>query len=353
MSDIREMLEETAVRIFKEQCTKELINEAEKGIWPEKLGNLVEELGLTTVGVDESAGGAGGTIGDALCLLRVAGKYATPLPLAETLMANWLLGKAGMAIEEGLLTIAPVHQKDSLHFEEASDGWVVTGRARQVPFARDVKKLVVMGESKKGRVLAKVDRELCKITAGTNLAGEPRDEVVFEKTFIPLKDSALPSETINPDIIHQWGAHTRIAMMAGSLEKILELTVQYSMDRVQFGKPLAHFQAIQQQLAVFTGEVEAAGIAAAYAIEEEDLEQTEREIMMAKVRVSHAVGKSVPIAHQIHGAIGITDEYPLHLYTRRLWAWREEFGNEIQWADQLGQYMIEQGADNLWSVVLR
>ena len=77
----------------------------------------------------------------------------------------------------------------------------------------------------------------------------------------------------------------------------------------------------------------------------------QKEIMMAKIRVGEAASKSARIAHQVHGAIGITEEYELQQSTRRLWSWRDEFGNETYWAINLGQEVIRMGADRLWPFI--
>jgi alkylation response protein AidB-like acyl-CoA dehydrogenase len=144
--------------------------------------------------------------------------------------------------------------------------------------------------------------------------------------------------------------------MAGALEHILDQSVQWSLDRVQFGRPIAKFQAVQHNLATLAGEVAAAGAAAdtaAEAIAEEGAasERALRDVAVAKVRVGEAAGNGAAIAHQVHGAMGFTYEHSLHHSTRRLWAWREEFGNETLWAERLGRMIAERGADALWPFI--
>ncbi|MGG1677224.1 acyl-CoA dehydrogenase family protein [Neobacillus sp. NRS-1170] len=352
MNDIREMMMNTAEKVFRDRCTKDLLHDAEKGLWPQGLWDIVEELGFTSLGVEEESGGTGGTLGDAFCVLHLAGKYGVPLPLAETLLGNWLLSKSGMFIEAGPLAIAPINRNDSFHFQKNEEGWLVTGEAQNIPFGRHSKKLIVIGTSEQGVLIAKIDSSQCHFQEGLGISCEPRDNVYMNKIQVSSWDAVPLPGKIHPESLYMCGALTRVALMAGSMERILEMSVNYSMERVQFGKPIAHFQAIQQQLAVLAGEVEAAKTASIYAYESENSEFMEKDIMMAKIRVSQAVGIVTSIAHQIHGAMGITDEYPLHYFTRRLWSWREEFGNESQWANQLGQYVLDKGADSFWSAVL-
>jgi acyl-CoA dehydrogenase len=132
--------------------------------------------------------------------------------------------------------------------------------------------------------------------------------------------------------------------------------VQFALDRVQFGRPIAKFQAVQHNLASLAGEVAAAGAAAdaaAEAIAGHGLGSAlvTAEIAIAKLRVGEAAGTGAAIAHQVHGAMGFTYEHSLHHATRRLWAWREEFGNETHWATQLGHMVAEVGADALWPFI--
>jgi acyl-CoA dehydrogenase len=149
-----------------------------------------------------------------------------------------------------------------------------------------------------------------------------------------------------------YGAAVRAALMTGALERILLQAVEYARTRVQFGKPIAAFQAIQQQLAVLAGHAAATGIAADAAFA--DLEtpaRRERAAAIAKVRAGEAAGAAASIAHQVHGAIGITKEHSLHFATRRLWSWRAEFGSDAYWAERLGRESCAAGADTYWPSV--
>jgi alkylation response protein AidB-like acyl-CoA dehydrogenase len=149
------------------------------------------------------------------------------------------------------------------------------------------------------------------------------------------------------------GALMRAAQMAGAMERVLALTVQYAKDRVQFGKPIGAYQAIQQQLAVLAGQSAAATRAVDAAFETaargDDLFF---DVAVAKIRAGEAAGVAASVAHQVHGAIGFTDEHVLHYFTRRLWTWRAEFGSESFWARRLGTHALsELGPDRLWPAV--
>jgi hypothetical protein len=333
---------DTATRIFRDLCEPNTVNDAEQGEWPKALWDALEESGLTLTWVPDELGGAGATLGDGFAVLRAAGRFAAPVPLAETLMAGWLLSQAGIAVPGGPLTIAPIH----------ADGWIglggdgmLSGRARQVPFARNAGHIAVLTHRGDETMVALVAARGLPIRQSTSLAGEPRDDVAFDGAM----PEAVRPATIDQDGLVCIGAAVRLQQMAGALEKILEQSVQYALDRSQFGRPIAKFQAVQHNLATLAGEVAAASAAADAAAEAcARPEIAIGEIAIAKVRGGEAAGTGAAIAHQVHGAMGFTYEHSLHHATRRLWAWREEFGNEAVWAARLGRMVAERGADGLW-----
>ena len=149
-------------------------------------------------------------------------------------------------------------------------------------------------------------------------------------------------------------AAMRAMQMAGCIEHVLAMTADYTKERVQFGRPLAKFQAIQQNLAELGGEAAAARRAADHALMTMDAAPSEpakaaTQIAAAKIRCGEAAGKAASIAHQAHGAIGFTHEHKLHTFTRRLWTWRAEAGSETFWARALGAQVLARGADAHWA----
>jgi acyl-CoA dehydrogenase len=137
-------------------------------------------------------------------------------------------------------------------------------------------------------------------------------------------------------------------MIAGAAERVLRESVQYANDRVQFGRPIGKFQAIQQSLAILAGEVTAAQTATLAACMSADRMPDPCAVAMAKVRAGKAAGIAAGIGHQVHGAIGFTYEHSLHFATRRLWSWRSEYGAESHWAERLGIGAINRGGQNFW-----
>jgi len=346
MSDSTDnIIVDTANRIFQDLCEPSTINDAEKGIWPKALWNALEESGLPLAWVPDDLGGAGATMLDGFAVLRVAGRFAVPVPLAETLMAGWLLARAGIAVPNGPMTVAPVHADGQITLRD--DGRLA-GRARHVPFARNAGHIAILARRGSTPMIALAVTAGLPISQSTSLAGEPSDDVSFDGAA----PTAVQPVSLDQDLLVGFGAAVRLQQMAGALEKILEQSVQHALDRTQFGRPIAKFQAVQHNLATLAGEVAAASAAAAAAAEA--CSQSEvglTEVAIAKVRGGEAAGTGAAIAHQVHGAMGFTYEHSLHHATRRLWAWREEFGNEALWAQRLGRMVAAHGADQLWSFI--
>lgn len=351
MTEMRELMIDSATKILNDLSTKEVVNEAEEGAWAGTLWNTMVESGMTAVAVPEENGGIGGDYGDALNILKVCGKYSAPIPIAETMLVNWLLSEQGKEPSEQPLTMMPIEQKDEVTFTPASEGITISGIVRKVPWARFSEAVLVIGKSEDGYKMALVEMKQCQIEHDQNLAGEPRDTVNFEHVTVKENDYFQVDEQLLERILYL-GALSKTVLMAGALERVLDLTIVYSTERKQFGRPISRFQAIQQHIAMMSAEVTAATIAVDSAIESFTGEPSD-DLTVAKIRVSDAASFAAPVAHQVHGAIGFTDEHVLHQSTRRLWSWRDEFGSESEWAERLGEQMINNGSEELWSFITK
>jgi len=153
------------------------------------------------------------------------------------------------------------------------------------------------------------------------------------------------------EAVWERGALGRAAMMAGALERLLDLSVQYAKDRKQFGRPIGGFQAVQQNLAILAAEVAAANAMVTLAGRIQGGRHQGAAVAAAKARAGRAAGIAARIAHQIHGAMGFTDEYPLQLFTRRLWSWRDEYGSDRAWMAVLGRLAAAEGPSGLWPMI--
>jgi acyl-CoA dehydrogenase len=342
---------DTAARIFADLADPQTINHAKDGSWREPLWRALADAGLTLAWVPEEFGGAGAGLADGFEILQVAGRFAAPIPLAETLLAGWLLARAGATAPAGAMTVAPVRPKETITLE--ADG-TLRGRARGVPFAREAHHLAVIATGGGSSTVALVAAKDCRISAGGTLAGDACDDVTFDNVR-PLATAPLPRGIDQAELM-LIGATVRSVEMAGGLESVLAHTVRYANERVAFERPIAKFQAVQHNLARLAGEV-AAAVAAAGSAADAIAQATTfddgvfLEAASAKIRCAEAAQEGAAIAHQVHGAIGFTQEHILHRFTLRLLSWRDDFGNESQWAVALGNRVAARGADDLWPLV--
>src|ERR1019366_8956772 len=103
----RDLLRHTATRLFQDLCEPAALREAEGGIWAAALWRAVEDAGLPKALVPESAGGSGVAFADAMVIVHAAGWFALPLPLPETMLAGWLLARAGLPVPDGPAAASP------------------------------------------------------------------------------------------------------------------------------------------------------------------------------------------------------------------------------------------------------
>lgn len=312
--------------------------------WIPALLHELDEMGVPLLLVPEDAGGIGGNWEDALVVARAVGAHAVGMPVCESVLAHWLAARAGFASVAGLTGLAPTAVGA---LEPAADGGIrFTGTLHSVPWGRHLDHVVAVLEAGGETHLVRLSRPLASaVREAANAAGEPRDKLVFDQVAVDAAPCA--HETLR-DLVHHC-ALMRVGQIAGALETVLARSVDHARDRVQFGKPIGQFQAVQQQLAVFGAEVAAVGCAARAAFRSAALGDARFEIAAAKLRANLAIDAGTAIAHQVHGAIGFTHEHDLRHFTQRLWSWRSEFGNDRHWSETLGQAVIARGVDAFWA----
>jgi acyl-CoA dehydrogenase len=345
MHEDQMLVADAANRIFTEECPPEVVEQAESGIYATGLWEILNTNGLLLAGVDEANGGSGGSIIDALIILREAARRAAPLPLAETFIAGQVLNHLQQPMPALPITLVQGN------FELSPSGHL-NGASSRVPFGRNCQSflIAVNGANRQAPQtisLCLVDAGQVSIEQGNNISGEPCDHLSIETEVIESHVFNLDRQWLN--YAELLGAAGRAVMMAGALEEMLQLTVDYALERHQFGKAIAKFQAIQQQLAVFAGEVAASKRAADTLLESAELNALD--VAIAKARIGEASGISAEIAHQVHGAIGYTREHRLNQLTRRLWQWRDEFGNENYWQHYVAEIFLNDAAGELWQEI--
>lgn len=315
MNDEQRMLADMAQDLFASLTS----NPAAEDRW----GDL-EDVALDGLLLDAELGGSGGSWEDALIVFRLAGYHALPLPLPEATIASALAGRTGC---RG--TIA----------SKASGSLVgdrFHGNVSGICQAKGAAYVVAPCPDGGSMLLESADLQF---EAGSSAAGEPRDLAAVNGITVKRLDGD----------VFAMGALARVAQIAGALDAALARSVEYANERNQFGRALGKFQAVQQSLATFACEAAAINCAAMGAAQAMDRGQAAFEIAAAKLRANRAVGIGTAVAHQVHGAIGFTQEYPLQELTRRLWTWRSEFGNDAFWSDALGPLIVERGPENFWA----
>ncbi|MXX76939.1 MAG: hypothetical protein F4210_00725 [Holophagales bacterium] len=333
MSDMRQLLLDTAVRLFEAASADEVFEAVEEGRFPENHWRAIEENGLVDMLLREEAGGAGVDFGDAMAVARTAGAFALPLPLVETMIGRWLLFDAGLEAPAGPLGMVTAAGRLEVAWPDNISALAVSAAADRVGW-------VAAGEVESER--------------GTNSAGEPVGRLREPPPIPPGQSGDLSSEPSPSTVM----AVARSAMIAGAMERILDLTIEHVQGRVQFGRPLARFQAVQQLVAVMASHAAVVGVAADTAIAavetvlDRDAGDATFVAACAKARASEACYEVTRIAHQLHGAIGYTREHDLHRFTRRLWAWRDADGDEGYWQQRVGEMAIRSGGAGLWPLLV-
>ncbi|QIO36971.1 acyl-CoA dehydrogenase family protein [Bradyrhizobium sp. 1(2017)] len=350
MAESDNIVVETAEKIFADLADPQTINNDRKDSWQAPLWQALSEAGLPLSWVPDDLGGSGASLADGFALLNAAGRFAVAVPLAETMLAGWLLAQAKITSPEGEMTVLPASPKDRITLD--ADG-AVSGRARGVPFAKAAKHFAVLAHGKDGVSIALVDAANARIETGLNVGYDHSDTVTLDKVQpVTIK----PAKGFDQTNLMLMGGVARSLQIAGALESMLDISVRYSNERVAFEKKISKFQAVQHNLARLAGESAAAlaaatsaadAIANAKAFDDE----VYLEAASAKIRCAEAAEKGGAIAHQVHGAIGFTMEHILHRYSLRALAWRDDFGSESHWAVELGKLVANRGADELWPLV--
>ncbi len=311
MNELRQIMIESVDKIFSDQIDKKLLDQAEAGQFPTDLWQVICDNGFHQLAMADS----GADLADSFAVLRVAGYHAAPVPLAEVLLGNrWLANTNSSIVSIG---------------EWGGD------HAFNVPWSEHAEKLLAVDRDNRIVEISKESSE-----AGSNLAFESRDRINGD---IKTVEVAEPGYALM--------ALSRVCLANGALNRVLELTIQYVGEREQFGRPIAKFQAVQHNLAVAAAEVAAATRASDGAMESIGEDRFELEVAAAKGRVGEAITIVTEIVHQLHGAMGFTHEHQLHHFTRRLWAWREEYGDETYWQAKLGHHIHAVGADRVWDFI--
>ncbi|GHB56698.1 acyl-CoA dehydrogenase [Streptomyces viridiviolaceus] len=300
------------------------------------LWEQARELGLHRVGIAEERGGSGGAFEDLLTIVGALGRNGVSLPVIETSTADWVIAHgAGLTDRVATLFLAD-HPLDTT-------AGTLTSKLRGVPWARDSEVLVVCAPGT-APLLVDLGHPSVEVRPGENLAGEPRDVVVLDDVPVTARaDGGPDAEQVRTRLALLWSG-----AVAGAAHGAFRLTKTYVAERRQFGGPLLKIPAVAGNLALMRVELLQADAALSLAL---DGRPSPFAVESARLVTATAATTVARIAHQLHGAMGITQEYPLHRFTRRLWAWRDAVTSERECAESLGHRAAALGEEETWDLL--
>jgi len=311
-------------RLLNDHCPAALLREADAGtrMPAPPLWQRVADDGFLDMLVPQERGGAGLGLAEACPTLLAIGRHHPPVPLVQTLLAR--------------AALAPWGEPPAGRIAIAGSPAVAAGDALSLP-------RVAFGASADW-VLAEVAGRVALLDASrARIDADPADGRVLADMHWPARagEELVP---LDPDELRRLAALASCCLMAGLSLRVFEITLEYAGTRSQFGKPIARFQAIQQQLAVMAELVDAACMSAQLACQAGGPAPCALRVAAAKAVAGGIAPRLADAAHAVHGAMGITWEYDLQLYSRPLRAWRLEAGGEGYWAQRLGRALLD-GAD--------
>jgi len=312
-------------KVLSDRCTSQAVRTAEESASAHALWAVLQQSGFADLAVAEDDGGAGLQLPELSGIAGLCGEFAVPVPLLETI---WARGACGGQLSSGPTAFAPA-------FESRGDvvcNLVVLGRTADWA-------LVQLGSET--RILRMLDAELS--ASPMPLDCSARWSQSSWRRAEPLRHEIGDLQTAQAGLLS--------GQIAGALLVVLAKTLDYANQRKQFGKSIGKFQAVQHQLSIMAEHAFAARAAAHAAFETSRLRFDSMRVALAKARCSSAACEVTFLAHAIHGAIGITDEYDLQLYTRRLHAWRQAAGAESFWHRVAGRELCSRQVESAWDVI--
>jgi acyl-CoA dehydrogenase len=343
MSELRRHIADSVQRLFGDLASSKALDDFDRDGPSAALWKACTDAGFDRALAAEARGGAGASLADVFPLCHGLGFHALGTPLADSLMAHWLLSEAGIDAPDGALALL---EPDQLRRDPQGRLSGVAHRVAWAGFAHWGVTVLDDGVVAQA-LLVRLDGAAC-VKPRRNRAAEPVAELQFDGA--PVAAAGVLGWPQAARAVHHVGALARSAQMIGALERVLQLSVDYASERAQFGKPIAKYQAVQQQLAAMAGQLSSARTATLVAFARPT--PWAFDTAVAKLRASEAAGIGAATAHQVHGAIGYTREHRLHFFTRRLWSWRNEFGTDARWAAELGRAAIGAGASGFWPALV-
>jgi acyl-CoA dehydrogenase len=295
--------------------------------------------GWIGVGVDEADGGLGGSLVEAAAIATAAGYTAAPAPVVEAVLAAIVLASC-TPVRAILPRLIAGNERASLVGEVVRSDLsaCVAEPELVVPWGRDATLVVLIAALAEGGLgLLALPLAGMEVVRDQTLAGDPLDRVRLTSALLPAEMHELDVPVAR---LLDAAAILSAARLCGALRRVAELTLEYARQRSQFGRPIGSFQAVAHALAQQEAQVALAEAALAGALAGAASAGIDGRAEAARVAAGAAVDPVVKVAHQVHGAIGVTREHDLHRFTLRLIEWRGSFGSATWWSGRLGRRVI-------------
>ena len=303
------------------------------GELPAAWGNI-RELGLDSIGVTEESGGSGGTLAHLAVIVDALGEAGMGLPIIEVATARWVLALAGVSMDTALPIVVLT--------DDAAQPLVLRG----VPWARSADVLIVYSKCGAPRAY-ELGKQAVKLAGDTNLAGEQRDTINISDTSSLELVGAPSADAVRARLGLLWAA-----ALTGAVRGAYNKTRDHVRTREQFGAPLIKIPAVASALANFRTQLLLAETAVARAVDAlhgPDEYADTSSVASARIVAASSATEAARLAHQLHGAMGVTHEDGLHRLTTRLWAWQDAVTSEREWSNLLGETAINGGEEFVWS----
>ena len=369
LSETQQMLKNSAREVLSQECQPSLVRAMEEddlGYTPELWRQLVT-LGWTGLPLGEEYGGTGGSFMDLSVLIEEMGRSLVPCPYFSTVVLGALtvedagtnaqkrdllpgICRDGSTMTLALLEDTATYSPRGIQLEAlpGDNSYTLNGTKLFVPDARSADTIIVAARTSRhpnptqGITLFLVPASSpgIVISPHVTIASDRQAEITFSNVKVP-ESSVLGTVEEGWPVLDRTmlrAAAGKCVEMVGGAEVVLEMTVEFVKQRVQFGRPVGSFQAVQHHCANMATDVQGCrnvAYQAAWKLSE-GLEARE-EVSLAKSWVGDAYDRVCSLAHQCHGAIGFTKEHDLQLYTRRAKAQEIAYGDPAFHRELLAQ----------------
>lgn len=368
LNETQELIRSSAAEYLSDRSPSDFVRAMatdERG-YTDDFWREIGELGWLGLIVPEEYGGSGMDMSDMAVLLGEWGTALAPGPLVEsaivsasaisefgsdTQKADWLpsIATGEMVAVPSLVGMDGSTDPNAMgvRASETSNGWVISGTSRFVPYGNSADLVLIPAETDAGMTVFAVPVKSAEGTVNVirvkMASGAPACDIEMNEVVVP-KSATLGEAGGGADVVNHmmlYGAAARATQMVGAGSAVTDRTIEYVKERRQFGRPIGAFQVIQHYMADMATKVKSAkhlADRAAWSLSADvDGAMASRIVSQAKWSANTLMHDIVWKAHQSHGAIGFTWEHDLHLYTRRVLSWRADFGDSDSHIENLGR----------------